>query len=321
MHARLLAATLSLGLASFALGQTDGRAAQPSPIPAPDPNQKMETTIRVVAPPSSAKPAPGADTVATADDLLTVLESAGKDLRTFQANLRKIKFFDEIDGGGTHEQAGTLVFVSEPQPVKEGRPQPARRKFAVTFDYTIFDGKNKNTDAQTFIFDGEWLTEKNAAAKQVHKRQVVPPGEIMDPLAVGEGPFPLPIGQKREKILERFDAELLPPEKFGDFKGPGGKSGAPMPDVLRETWQLRLTPKPEFKGDYRLSEARIWYRKDNLLPRMAWTKEKDGTNEYFLTATRENEPVPEGAFDTTKPDGWVEQVDVFRRAQQPNQAP
>lgn len=289
-------------------------APTPSPIPDPDPNQKMETTIRVIAPPPppTSTPVPSRDKVASADDLLLVLEHAGKDLRTFQADLRKTKFFDEIQGGGTHEQGGTLIFVSEPITGADGQPlpppAPLRRKFAVTFTHTIFDGKTRNNDEQTFIFDGEWLTEKNAAAKQLHKRQVVPPGQILDPLAVGEGPFPLPIGQKRDRILERFDAELLAPEAFEHFQG--GK----FPEVLKETWQLRLTPKAEYKRDYQLTEARIWYRKDNLLPRMAWTKEKDGsTNEYFLSATRENEAVPAAAFDVRKPDGWTEQVDVYRR--------
>jgi len=71
----------------------------------------------------------------------------------------------------------------------------------VTFDYTIFDGKTKNTDEQTFIFDGEWLTEINAQARQIHRRQVVPPGEVMDPLAVGEGPFPTEQDNETGKLL------------------------------------------------------------------------------------------------------------------------
>jgi len=40
------------------------------------------------------------------------------------------------------------------------------------------------------------------------KRQVVAPGESFDPLSI-DGPFPLPLGQKRETVLARFDVKLI----------------------------------------------------------------------------------------------------------------
>ena len=40
---------------------------------------------------------------------------------------------------------------------------------------------------------GEWFVEKLGNDKQMFKRAIIAPGEKIDPLRIGEGPFPLPI--------------------------------------------------------------------------------------------------------------------------------
>ena len=79
----------------------------------------------------------------------------------------------------------------------------------MTFD-TLIVADRRESIGQHYAFDGQWVVEKTPADKQFTKRQVVPPGEDFDPLRIGEGPFPVPVGQRKADILDRFDAEILP---------------------------------------------------------------------------------------------------------------
>jgi hypothetical protein len=45
---------------------------------------------------------------------------------------------------------------------------------------------------------------------------VLRPGEKVNLLKLGEGPFPLPIGQKRDDVKRQFDVTLAKPEKGVD---------------------------------------------------------------------------------------------------------
>lgn len=266
---------------------------------AADPAKPGESTAVVKPAPAAGKPGE----IANASDLLGQLESSGKGLKTLQSSLRRTRFFSELEGGDTHVWTGRLIYDASTQ-----TPPPVQtlRRFRIDFD-TVARGNVQNNAKTSWIFDGEWLTEIDHTAKQVHRRQIMPPGQRVDPLALGEGAFPLPIGQQRDKILERFDAELLPPEKFEYFQG--GK----LPDQLKETYQLRLIPKPGRDEGRRLAEARLWYRKGDLLPRMAWTSEPDGSrNEYYLWALKTNEVLAPDTFDFKPGAGWTVQVDAFK---------
>jgi hypothetical protein len=237
-----------------------------------------------------------------AAEFLLRLENAGKGLKTLQANLRRTRFFPDIEGGGKQEWQGRLIYDTS-----LSTPESPVRRFQINFEFTVRDGNIRNNDRTSWIFDGQWLTEINPEAKQMHRRQITPPGQRIDPLALGEGAFPLPIGQQRDKILERFDAELLAPDRFDHFQG------GTFPDALKDTQQLKLVPKAGREEGRRLTEVRLWYRTADLLPRMAWTSEPDGSsNEYFLWALETNKPLPAGAFDVTPQKGWTVQVDAFK---------
>ena len=283
----------------------DPTSAQPSPATPPPPAATADGAKLTVAT-TSLPPDPRG--INTADDLLSALEQAGKDLHTLQADMRDTKKEGEIGGGDEQVREGRLMFISEPgapNPAKGASAARGRRMFQVDFTSTTVDNV-RHAEEQTFIFDGEWFVEKSPSQKQIIKRQVVPTGEAIDPLAIGEGPFPIPIGQKRSAILERFDAELVPPEQA--FTAPK------KPEWLKDTYQLKLTPKRGTDEARQFREVRIWYRKDDLLPRIARTSDKDdSTREVFLTSTKLNEPLPPGAFDTTTPAGWDQDIQPYRK--------
>lgn len=291
-----------LAILSAAFIGIEPPAAQPASPAAPEAGRLTASTVAVA--PSVLG---GGGPIANADDLLIALERTGADIRTLEGTLRYTRTFGELEGGDAQVREGRLLFVSDPPsiPAPEAETAKARRRFEVDFTSTIIDNA-RHADEQTFIFDGEWFIEKSPEQKQIIKRQVVPKGQSIDPLAIGEGPFPIPIGQKRDRILERFEASLAPP-------GESFPAGTP-PEALRETWQLRLVPRRGTDEARQYREVRIWYRKDDLLPRMARTTDKDDSStEIFLTSMKLNAPLPKGAFDTTTPEGWDQEVREFRK--------
>lgn len=305
---RMYMGLIVLALTSGAVAQTGNQvppANQPPVIPQPDPSKVVESRATVVSKPAGAPAKPGA--INTADDLLNALQNADASFRSMVANLQKTKIFGELEGGGKQINTGRVVFLSEPGASGGSK---GRRMFQVDFLTTIVDNVQRN-EQRTFIFDGEWFVERKPDVKQIHKRQIVAPGQIVDPLAIGEGPFPIPIGQRRERILERFDAEIRPSDDFPDKDMVGG-----VPPQLKDTYQLLLTPREGMRESKQFQNIRIWYRKDNLLPVVARTSKRDDSIEIFvLTQIKINEAMPAGVFDINTPAGWDEQVDLFRQAE------
>lgn len=283
----------------------------------------LEATTRVVvdAPAATSSrlyvPKPGEPK--DVGELLDALEKAGGAIGSLKAEVRYTKIFGEIEGGEKQVRRGMLYFKAKREPAGSAPPaagtEPvARRVFQVDFTSLEIDDVRRD-EQQTFIFDGEWLIEKQASARppQMLRRRVVAPGETIDPLAIGEGPFPVPIGQKKQRILDRFKAEMVEPSDAW----PGSRSAAAdqptPPEWLAETYQLKLTPLKGTDESRRYAVVRIWYRKKDLLPRMAWTDDKnDASTEVFLLNAQTNVELGEEIFDTRLPEGWNEQVEEFR---------
>ncbi|VAX40011.1 hypothetical protein MNBD_PLANCTO03-1330 [hydrothermal vent metagenome] len=253
--------TLMLGL----LGIFNGATIHPQ-SPTPDTHDQPATTAQPTTTDSKTP-----TEIATADDLLRALETAGQDTRLLSATIRYVKEF--AIQGDTQRRDGRLVFASDPG--LDG--QPPTRRFGITFDRYEVGGRVEDRDLdylEQYIFDGEWLAEIRPLEKQFVRRQVVPPGQKWDPLRLGEGPFPIPIQQKREEILSRFEAELL--------DGQEGVVERRLMGVTGKCYQLKLTPRPD-AGESDLREIRVWYQKDTLLPRMAKTTTKaDDTSLVLL---------------------------------------
>jgi hypothetical protein len=260
-------------------------------------------------------PVPVPGQINTADELLTALESADKDLRSLQADVVHLKRESELIGNRTQDQRGKLYFRVQPGDASAtpGTPTAAKKLFQIDFDELYIDNV-KRKELRTFIFDGQWLVEKQHDEKQIFKRQLAPPGQFKDPLALGEGQFPIPIGQKKDRINERFDASLIPAEE--DFPLPPGADAAKppaLPEWVKDSYQLKLIPKKgtiEFR-DYR--EIRIWYRKGDLIPRMARTVNiDDSSDDVVLSQVVTNKDLPAGVFDTAVPEGWNAEISEYR---------
>ena len=190
-----------------------------------------------------------------ADALLTAVERTSDSLRDFRANIT-LETTDDVTGD-TERRLGQLVFVQE-----EGKP--ATRRFAVVFEKFI-DGSGRMDERPVrYIYADGWLTEADFKQRTLVRRQLARAGEQYDPLKPGEGPVPLPIGQRRADVLARFDASLATAPDSTLLL----KSARPMVGV-------RLKPKPGM-ADRDLVEASVWYDAQSLVPVGVEAQRKSG---------------------------------------------
>jgi hypothetical protein len=298
-------------LASLLLGQPGAAAPTAQPVNPPQP-------APLPGPVATAAPALPTDQPVgpykSAGELLDALQRADQSLTSLSADVQYSKQFADLEGGEKQIRRGKLFFQSRPDP-GDAQARP-RRAFSVVFDILIVDRTVRN-QRREFVFDSVYLVERDTANKQFLKRRVVRPGETTDPLRIGEGPFPLPIGQKKADILARFDAVLLKPETG---------FGAELPASFANTAQLLLVPKLGTQQARDFDEIRIWYRLDSdLLPRLARTRTPAGAgSEVLLLNHALNTPIDQAVFsvDPPKEPGW--QVDIredFRGLNERNAAP
>jgi len=249
----------------------------------------QEAAVRVVEAPAAQQPAAG--------DILTELEKGEEGLRTLQADVLYDRVFDIA--GDRQKRYGRIAFEND----------SGKRRFAVMFTRMDVGGRVTEED-QSFVFDGRWLTERSDTRKQIIKREIVREGEDFDPLRIGQGPFPLPLGQKREDILDRYDAKELSPTE-----GLGAHDPADLPALERfvaGTRQVLLTIKPELKESEELHEIRLWYRPGQdgvrLLPRLARTVNRQGDVTLVqLVNVKVNEPFSTDVMTPAPPvntGGW-----------------
>lgn len=287
---------LTLGLLAAPLG---AQPAQPS---------ELKTQIRVMGDPKNV------------DELLSALESADRDIQTFQTGVMYDRRF--LLQGDRHIRLGELIYKVEP-PSAEAPTQKPRRMFAIDFKTLTIDGTRRE-DRNTWIFDGQWLVEKRPAVKQYIARQVARPEDPMDPLGLGESPIPFPIGQKKQAILARYDATMLDAMEgltpTSDADPEEAREVEQRRQNVRNTYQLRLVPRGDYADEDQFKEIRLWYSKGEFLPRMARTVNRAGDESVVLLINpKVNQPLPDGAIDIEPPapeEGWDVQIDSGRFKEQ-----
>ncbi|MHC4446663.1 MAG: LolA family protein [Planctomycetota bacterium] len=251
--------------------------------------------LRCAAPPPADPPppetqpadAPEASVELTAEDLLLLLERSADDLRDFKAQLTYYKWDELLQQ--KQIRTGELIY--------QVRPDGSKR-FAILFD-RLYVGSRARDHRKHYIFDGSWLVEVDHENKQFIKRQIVPPGRRFDPLKLGEGPFPLPIGQPRDEVLKLFEA---------------GLAEVPADEPLSKlsgVYGLVLTPKPGTPEAKDLARAELFYDREMLLPRgINVVETNDDTKTVLLRDLKRNAGVDESLLDTSEPDPKEWQIDI-----------
>jgi hypothetical protein len=174
-------------------------------------------------------------------------------------------------------------------------------KFKVELDKKIDAGRPRQLDEE-HLFDGEWYVEKNPVGKTVTRRQVRRPDDRSNPYRLGEGPFPVPFGQKKADILRWFDVKLVPPAA----------------DDPRNTDHLVCTPKPSSDMADKYAQVDFWIvRSGDLsgLPvklraaKLAPTGRVDSHLTVSFEQPRINQGVNARVFRIQTPLGWNEVVE------------
>ncbi|MDZ4829211.1 MAG: hypothetical protein SGJ09_03315 [Phycisphaerae bacterium] len=202
-----------------------------------------------IVPPQSVPPSPGSQTApasvssVSVDDILASLEKVGAEMKDFQAKII-YETFDDLTQE-TSRRFGTLVL--------DGTGMS--RRFAIVFEKMQVishepgaeDKVRSDSSRDHWIYSDGWLTEINLELKSVIKRQVMEPGKQFDPLKLGEGPFPLPIGQPKAAVLEQFDVTLceMPP--------------VPLLTSVTNVDGLKLVPKPGTAMAKDYADVRVFY--------------------------------------------------------------
>jgi hypothetical protein len=204
-------------------------------------------------PPATPAPAPqegspaAPRTFADADALLAAVERTAETLRDFRANVT-LETTDDVTGD-VERRLGQLVLVQD-------AGKPATRRFAVVFEKFI-DGSGRMDERPVrYVYADGWLTEADFTQHTLIRRQLARPGEQYDPLKPGEGPVPLPVGQRRADVLARFEATLADVPKATLLL----KAAAARPMA-----GVRLKPRPGM-ADRDLVEAYVWYDRETLAP-------------------------------------------------------
>ena len=211
------------------------------------------------SPPLAAPAAPR--TFADAGALLDAVERTAATLRDFRAGVT-LETTDDVTGD-TERRLGQLVFVQE-------AGKPATRRFAVVFEKFIDGGGRMDARPVRYLYADGWLTEADFTQKTLIRRQLARPGEQYDPLKPGEGPVPLPIGQRRADVERRFEAALADAPVNAALQ----KSARPLVGV-------RLVPRPGM-ADRDLQSACVWYDAETLAPRGVEAVRRNGRTTVIL---------------------------------------
>jgi outer membrane lipoprotein-sorting protein len=219
------------------------------------------------------------------EDILDALNARGQGLKDFTADV-SLAETDALSGETT-----TLVGKVWYQSKGEG---DARMR--VLFDKKLFGDKPQAGAKVEYVLDKGNLTDRDYKRKVEIQRQVLKPGEKINLLKLGEGPFPLPIGQPREEVLKMFDVKKI-----------GAKQGDP-PDTVH----LELAPKANSQFARKFKKIDTWVETKTSFPRRIATLDKSEaeTRTTDLTNIQVNVGVKDDAFVLEKlPDGWTQKTE------------
>lgn len=241
---------------------------------------------------TNAENKPKAPAPTPARQWLEKLEAKSENMTSFHANIFYTRIQELL---GDKQSRQGKVYLSRTKD---------KTQFAVGFESLIKD-KKIIEQKKIFIFDGIWLIEKDYQNKIFIKRQVMQPGKKFDPLKLGEGPFPLPVGQKVSDVLAFFEVTLKPEDEKAK---PENKE-----DKDKETFTLLLKPRedlPKNSPKIKFKNMKLTYYKKSLLPKEVETTDGKNTTivKLFKAAMNELDKKQQAViFDTTQPpasEGW-----------------
>jgi len=222
------------------------------------------------------------------DQVLDALDARGQGLKDFVADV-KMKEEDPALAISSI-RAGKVWFQN-----KGGGDARMR----VRFDTRAEEGGPEKKDPKEYFYDQGWLVDRDYRSRNQTRYQVVRPGEKINLLKVGEGPFPLPIGQDKASVHEQFDVAKVEAKK-GDPEG---------------TIHLELKPKKGTRLARRFDKIDVWVDRKSDMPTRIETTDVEGKNVRTteLSNIRVNAGLGEGDFKLPEiDDSWSRHDEAFR---------
>ena len=220
------------------------------------------------------------------EDVLDALNTRGQGLKDFTADV-SLAETDALSGETT-----TLVGKVWYQSTGD-----ADARMRILFDKKLFGDKPQAGAKVEYMLDKGVLFDRDYKRKIEIQRQVLKPGEKINLLKLGEGPFPLPIGQPREEVLKMFDVKKI-----------AKAQGDP-----EDTVHLELAPKPNTQFARKFKKIDVWVETKTSFPRRIATLDKSEaeTRTTDLTNIQVNVGVKDDAFTLEKlPEkGWTQKAE------------
>jgi outer membrane lipoprotein-sorting protein len=173
------------------------------------------------------------------DEILDALDARGQGLTSFTADVKLSE--SDTATGDESVRSGRIWYQSD---------NAGSARIRVSFDKKQTSGKIID-DKIDYVLQGTDLINRQYRTKTQTTQKVLKPGEKVNLLKLGEGPFPLPIGQKKEDVHAQFDVKKIDPKK----------------DDPAETVHLQLIPKPETRLARKFKTIDFWVDLKSHMPR------------------------------------------------------
>jgi hypothetical protein len=172
------------------------------------------------------------------DQVLEQLDQVGQQLKEFSAKVR----LNETDSlGSSVVHLGNVYFQRKPD---------GSARIHVVFDKRVSNGR-KSDEKTEYLLDGPVLTDRNYRSRNETIRDIaLKPGQKINLFKLGEGPFPLPIGQSPADVHRESDVLLIPAAK----------------DDPKNTSHIRLTPKSRSDLGRRFKTVDVWVDQKTHMP-------------------------------------------------------
>jgi outer membrane lipoprotein-sorting protein len=215
------------------------------------------------------------------DEILQALYARGYDLQDFSAKVSKTSSDATLTKETTY--LGTIRYQ---------RQNDGNVRIRVTFDHKKLGDLPQMAYHSENELENGMLTVQDYEAKLENHFRVAPVGQKVNPLRLGEGAFPLPIGQEPAAVKKDFDLKLVPADK----------------DDPANTIHAQLIPRPDTKLGNRFKTIDVWVdTKTNFTPRIVTLDKNEVTaTETNLTDLKVNSGLGDKDFQLpTPPKDWV----------------
>ncbi len=263
--------------------------------------------------PDTTTSAPAVDPAVMA--ILKRLEAAGEKYPNITANIDyKV---DMLQTGDTESRTGRVYY--------QGPTEKTPAKFRIHFD-TLRQGKGpKIKDVVDYAFDGAWLTVRKERIKQMSRYQVARPGEKVNPLQLGKGPFPVPFGQKADTVIKHFRPTTRPTRNTGvslvdrstgvsPVKKHGRDGHATLKTDPKDTDYIKLTTRRRYRKEFSVVWLEMWISRKTSLPvKIVAEDRSENQTTVIFKDTKTPKSFDKKIFTLPRPPaGWEYHVEKFK---------